>query len=215
MRYDPPFHKTNGLIPTIIVVIALAVAPFIFDGSYVRHLLILAMVFAIVAASWDISFGFGGLLNFAHVALFATGIYAYGILAKTYGVNPWLAIVLAGFAAAAVASVMVLPVLRLDGMYVILVTIAFSQILYQIVISQSQITGGTSGMVTLPMLQLGDYRFVKDGKIGYYYTALGLMVACIAALYLTMRSALGRTIVALRDNKYYACLLYTSPSPRD
>lgn len=204
MRYDPPFHKTNGLIPTIIVIAMLALVPFVLDGSYVRHLLILAMVFAIVAASWDLSFGYGGLLNFAHVALFATGIYAYGILAKTFGVNPWLAIVLAGFAAAAVASVMVLPVLRLDGMYVILVTIAFSQILYQIVISQSQITGGTSGMVTLPMLQVGDYRFVKDGKIGYYYAALGLMVLCIGGLYLTMRSALGRTIVALRDNKYYA-----------
>lgn len=204
MRYDPPFHKTNGLIPTIIVIALLALVPFVFDGSYIRHLLILAMVFAIVAASWDLSFGYGGLLNFAHVALFAVGIYAYGILAKTYGVNPWLAIVLAGFAAAAVASVMVLPVLRLDGMYVILVTIAFSQILYQIVISQSHITGGTSGMVTLPMLQVGDYRFVKDGKIGYYYVALGLLVMCTAALYLIMRSALGRKIVALRDNKYYA-----------
>ncbi len=204
MRYDPPFHKTNGLIPSIIVVTLLALVPFFIDGSYVRHLLILAMVFAIVAASWDLSFGYGGLLNFAHVALFATGIYAYGILAKTYGVNPWLAIVLAGFMASAVACVMVLPVLRLDGMYVILVTIAFSQILYQIVISQSQITGGTSGMVTLPMLEIGDYRFIKDGKIGYYYVALGLMVICIGALYLIMRSSLGRTIVALRDNKYYA-----------
>lgn len=204
MRYDLPFHQTNGLIPSIIVFALLALVPLVFDGSYIRHLLILAMVFAIVAASWDLSFGYGGLLNFAHVALFAVGIYAYGILAKTYGVNPWFAIVLAGFAAAAVASIMVLPVLRLDGMYVILVTIAFSQILYQIVISQSHITGGTSGMVTLPMLEVGGYRFVKDGKIGYYYVALGLMVTCITALYLIIRSRLGRTIVALRDNKYYA-----------
>lgn len=204
MRYDPPFHLTNGLIPTILIIIGLGLVPLVFDGSYLRHLLILSMVFAIVAASWDLSFGFGGLLNFAHVALFAVGIYAYGILAKSYGVNPWLAIVLGGVLASAVASIMVLPVLRLDGMYVILVTIAFSQILYQIVISQSQITGGTSGMVTLPMLQIGEYRFVRDGKIGYYYVSLGLMVVCIGALYLTTRSALGRTIVALRDNKYYA-----------
>jgi len=88
MRYDPPFHLTNGLIPTIVVILALALVPFVLDGSYVRHLLILSMVFAVVAASWDLSFGYGGLLNFAHVALFATGIYAYGILAKSYGVNP-------------------------------------------------------------------------------------------------------------------------------
>jgi len=204
MRYDPPFHRTNGLIPAVLFVLVLAVVPFVFDGSYIRHLIILSLVFAIVAASWDLSFGFGGLLNFAHVALFAVGIYTYGILAKTYGVNPWLAILLAGPAAMVFASIMVLPVLRLDGMYVILVTIAFSQIIYQGVISQSDITGGTSGMVTLPMLQIDGYRFVKDGKIGYYYTALALMVVCVGSIYLITRSALGRAIIALRDNKYYA-----------
>lgn len=204
MRYDPPFHLTNGLIPTVVIIAGLLLVPFVFDSSYIRHLLILAMVFAIVAASWDLSFGFGGLLNFAHVAMFAVGIYAYGILAKTYGMNPWLAILLGGVIAAIVGSIMVLPVLRLDGMYVILVTMAFSQILYQLVISQSHITGGTAGMVTLPMLTIGDYRFVRDGKIGYYFVALGLMVLCVSALYLTTRTALGRTILALRDNKYFA-----------
>ena len=204
MRYDPAFHKTNGLIPALLVITALACLPFVFDSSYFRHLLILSMVFAIVAASWDLSFGYGGLLNFAHVAMFAVGIYAYGILAKTYGLNPWLAILMGGLIAAMVAAVMLLPVLRLDGMYVILVTIAFSQIIYQVVISQSDITGGTSGMVTLPMLTIGDYRFVRDGKIGYYFAALSLLVICVAALHLVIRSSLGRTIVALRDNKYYA-----------
>ena len=204
MRYDPAFHKTNGLIPTLAVIAVLACLPLVIDSSYIRHLLILSMVFAIVAASWDLSFGYGGLLNFAHVAMFAVGIYAYGILAKTYGLNPWLAIVMGGVVAAIIASIMLLPVLRLDGMYVILVTIAFSQIIYQIVISQSDITGGTSGMVTLPMLTIGDYRFVRDGKIGYYFVALLLMVSCVAALHLVIRSSLGRTIVALRDNKYYA-----------
>lgn len=204
MRYDPPFHLTNGFIPAIVILGALALFPLVTDAPYLQHLLILAFVFAIVSTSWDLSFGHGGLLNFAHVAMFAVGIYGYGILAKSLGVNPWVAILLAGPIAALVASVMVLPVLRLDGMYVILVTIAFSQILYQIVISQSDITGGTAGMVTLPMLSIDGYRFVKDGKIGYYYTALVLMVICVGAVYAITRSALGRAIAALRDNKYYA-----------
>lgn len=201
MRYDPPFHRTNGLIPAVVIGVGLVCFPLVFDQSYIRHLLVLAFVFAIVSTSWDLSFGFGGLLNFAHVAMFAVGIYAYGILAKSYGVNPWLAILLAGPIAALVASLMVLPVLRLDGMYVILVTIAFSQILYQIIISQSQITGGTAGMVTLPMLSVDGYRFVKHGKLGYYYAALILLVLCVGAIYLITRSSLGRAILALRDNK--------------
>ncbi|WP_282610163.1 alpha/beta fold hydrolase [Pelagibius sp. Alg239-R121] len=204
MRYDPPFHRSNGLTPAIAAIVVLAVFPLIFEASYLRHLMILAFVFAVVAASWDLSLGYGGLFNFAHVALFAVGIYTYGILAKTFGLNPWLAVLAAGPVAMIFAAAVALPVLRLDGIYVILVTIAFSQLIYQIIISQSQITGGTSGMVTLPPLSVDGYRFVKDGKIGYYYTGLVLLVAACIFLHLTVRSRVGRAIVALRDNKYYA-----------
>lgn len=204
MRYDPPFHRTNGLIPAVIAVAVLAALPLFFEATHTRHLLILVFVFGMVAASWDLSLGFGGLLNFAHIALFAVGIYTYAILAKTLGVNPWLAIALAGPAAVGVAVIIALPVLRLDGIYVILVTIAFSQLIYQVIISQSGVTGGTSGMVTLPPLRIGDYRLTSDGRIGYYYVALGLLCATCAFLHQVVRSRLGRSIVALRDAKYAA-----------
>lgn len=204
MRYDPPFHRGSGLRPALVAIALLLVFPLIFTDSYSRHLLILVLVYAIVAASWDLSLGFGGLVNFAHVALFALGVYSYGILAKTLGLSPWLAIAAGGVVATLFAAAMALPILRLDGIYVILVTIAFSQLLYQVIVSQSDITGGTSGMVTLPALKLGSYSFVRNGRIGYYYTALGLFLLSIAGLYLITRSALGRAIVALRDNKYYA-----------
>ncbi|MEL6233005.1 MAG: alpha/beta fold hydrolase [Pseudomonadota bacterium] len=204
MRYDPPFHRSNGLRPALAVLALLALFPLIFEASYLRHMMILAMVFAIVAASWDFSFGFGGLFNFAHVALFAVGIYSYAILAKTLGVSPWLAILAAGPIAMLFAAAVALPVLRLDGIYVILVTLAFSQLLFQIVISQSQITGGTSGMVTLPALSVDGYRFTKDGRIGYYYTALVLLVAAAAFLWQLTRSRFGRAVIAMRDAKYYA-----------
>lgn len=204
MRYDPPFHRSNGLIPVLIAFVALAVYPLVFDATYARHLVILAFVYAIVASSWDLSLGYGGLFNFAHVALFAVGVYSYGILAKTLGVSPWLAIAAAGPVAMLFAAAITLPVLRLDGIYVILVTIAFSQLVHQVVISQSGITGGTSGMVTLPALSIGGYRFIKDGKIGYYYTGLILLVISTACLYALVRSRFGRAIVALKDNKHYA-----------
>lgn len=204
MRYDPPFHKSAGLIPAIVVVAGLALLPLLVEASYLRHLLILSFVFGIVAASWDLSLGYGGLFNFAHVALFAVGIYTYGILAKSLGVNPWLAVLIAGPVTMALAALVALPVLRLDGIYVILVTIAFSQLVYQIIISQSSVTGGTSGIVTLPPLSIGDYRLTSDGRIGYYYVALGLLVAACAFLYGVLRSRWGRAIVALRDAKYAA-----------
>lgn len=204
MRYSPSFARSSGLIPTLVALAALALLPLVFDGNYLRHLLVLAFIFAIVASSWDLSLGYGGLFNFSHVALFAVGIYAYGLVAKTLGLSPWLGLVAAGGAAGLMAALITLPIMRLSGIYIILVTIAASQVLYQIVISQSQITGGTSGMVSLPGLELFGYRMSRDGKIGYYYLALAMLVASTVLLYKITRSRWGRAIVAMRDHRYYA-----------
>ncbi|WP_321936337.1 alpha/beta fold hydrolase [Paraburkholderia sp. J8-2] len=202
MRYDPSFHRTNGLRPAIVLLAAAAIAPLFVHDAYVRHLLILAFVYGIVASNWDLSLGFGGLLNFAHGALFAIGLYVYALSTKFLDVSPWIAIVLGGVAAVLLAVLIALPVLRLDGIYVILVTVAVSQLLYQITVSQSDWTGGTSGIVSLPGLKIGAYPFIRDTKLGYYYTALVLFVASTAFIYLTLRSRIGRSIVALRDQKY-------------
>ncbi len=128
MRYDPPFRDTTGFRPALAVVALLILFPFVFAEAHARHLMILVFVYAIVAASWDLSLGYGGLVNFSHVALFAVGIYAYAILAKTLGLSPWLAIPAGGAIAVVMASAIALPILRLDGIYVILVTLAFSQL---------------------------------------------------------------------------------------
>lgn len=202
MRYAPPFHKTKGLWPAVFIMAVAAVAPFVIHDSYTRHLIVLAFIYGIVATSWDLSLGFGGLMNFAHGALFAVGLYVYALTSKFMGISPWFAIALGGCAAVILAVLIALPVLRLDGIYVILVTIAVSQLLYQITVSQSDWTGGTSGIVMLPSLKIGGYSFIRDGKIGYYYTALALFIASLAFLYLVLRSRIGRSIVALRDQKY-------------
>jgi ABC-type branched-subunit amino acid transport system permease subunit/pimeloyl-ACP methyl ester carboxylesterase len=202
MRYEPPFHRTNGLRPAIVLLAIAAVVPFFITDAYLRHLLILALVFGVVASNWDLSLGFGGLLNFAHGALFAVGLYSYALSTKFLGISPWLAIVLGGVAAVLLAVLIALPVLRLDGIYVILVTIAVSQLLYQITVSQSAWTGGTSGIVSLPGLKIGSYAFIRDAKLGYYYSALVLLLASTTFIYLILRSRIGRSIVALRDQKY-------------
>src|SRR5690606_34961493 len=116
------------------------------ESTYIRHLMIVAFIFAIVASSWDLTIGYGGIFNFAHIAFFGIGVYAYGILGGTLGISPWLSLAGSGVAAMVAAAVITLPVLRLKGIYVVLVTFAFSQLCLQIVLSQSEITGGSQGM---------------------------------------------------------------------
>ena len=204
MKYAPPFHQTNGFLPTIFCFILLAVLPVFLPETYIRHTLILIFIYAVLASNWDISLGLGGVVNFAHIAFFAIGLYSYSIAAKIIGIDPWLALILSPVLAVLFAVLLAAPILRLEGIYVILVTIAAAQLLLQIVVSQSEYTGGTSGMVLLPRLSIDGYRLSNDGRIGYYYVALGLLVISTIFLYKLERSSVGRAIKAMRDNKYYA-----------
>ena len=88
-----------------------------------------------MAASWDLSLGYGGIFNFAHIAFFGLGVYVYAIGAKALGVPTLAALPLAGLVAGLVAVLITLPVLRLKGIYVILATFALSQLILQLVLS--------------------------------------------------------------------------------
>ena len=182
----------------------LLVIPFFVTSPYVRHLLILAFIYAIVASNWDLSLGYAGIFNFGHMAFFGLGTYASAILSKTLDISPWATIPIAGTIGVLAALIVSVPVLRLKGIYVVLVTFAFSQLCLQLILSQADVTGGSQGMPLLPPLKLGDYNFARDGKLGYYYVALFVLVVSTAYLHRVVRSDFGVSIVALRDNEDYA-----------
>lgn len=122
----------------------LVALPLVNDNSYLRHIAIVALLYASLVSSWNLTLGFAGVFNFGHMAFFAIGAYTAAILTKTAGLSPWT-----GFAAAictsVVASIVVcLPVLRLKGIYVVLVTFAFGQLCYQVVLNQRDITAEPS-----------------------------------------------------------------------
>jgi branched-chain amino acid transport system permease protein len=187
-----------------VCLLILIVLPLVIPSPYIRHIMIIAFIYAIVASNWDLSLGYGGIFNFGHIAFFALGAYASAILSKTVGITPWVTIPMAGGVGIIAALIVSLPVLRLKGIYVVLVTFAFSQLCFQLIISQSDITGGTNGMPLLPPLKLGDYNFARDGKFGYYYAGLFLLVVSTIYLHRLVNSKFGTSIVALRDNEDYA-----------
>lgn len=188
----------------IAAILLLLLLPLVLQGPYIRHLFILAFLFAIVAASWDLTLGLTGLFNFGHIAFFGLGVYTAGILTTQVGIDPWLVIPIAGLVAALAALVVAAPTLRLRGIYVVLVTFAFSQLCLQVVMSQGDLTGGAGGIVRVPSLRISDYNFARDQRLGYYYISLILCLACIAALIAIARSPLGKTARAVRDNPEYA-----------
>ena len=196
-------HRLLPVVMALCLVLLLA-APLVLTGSYPRHLLIMSLIYAVVAASWDVSLGYGGLFNFAHLAFFGIGLYVAAILSKLVGLDPWVAIGLAGVCTTATAALVSLPVIRLRGIYVVLVTFAFGQLVQQLVLSQADVTGGSQGMVMVPGLRIGTYNFARDGKLAYCYAAIGMFVVTVMALRALVRSPLGISIRALRDHEDFA-----------
>lgn len=188
----------------LVLFAALAIVPQVFTDSYVRHLFIIAFIYAVIASNWNLSLGHCGIFNFGHMTFFGIGVYTAAILTKSGGVDPWLAIPVGGFTAAISAVIMAAPVARLKGIYVVLVTFAVNQLMMQLVLSQADLTGGAKGLVRLPFLTLGDYSFIKDYKLGYYYLALILLGLSTAFLIYIASSPFGKSLKAVRDAEDYA-----------
>lgn len=194
----------RSLIGIVALFATLAVVPLFVTDSYLRHLFIIAFVYAIVASNWNLSLGHCGIFNFGHLTFFGIGVYTAAVATKTLGISPWIAMLLGGGTAALSALLMAAPVARLKGIYVVLVTFAFNQLVLQLVLSQSQITGGAEGMVRLPFLEIGSYSLLKDFKFGYYYVGLALLGLSCVFLALVTASPFGKSLKAVRDAEDYA-----------
>jgi len=182
----------------------LALLPVVSDDTYVRDVATVALLYAVVVSGWNVTLGFGGIFNFAHLAFFAIAAYATGILTKTYGWPGWMGIPIGIVFSVTAALIVCLPVLRLKGIYVILVTFGFGQLCFQFVLNQSDLTGGSFGFVRIPPLRLFGQAFRGDWAIGYYYVALLLLAATVLLIHRFTRSPFGWKVIALRENQSYA-----------
>ena len=195
-------NRNRLIIGGVGILIFLAL-PIVINDKLLIHLAILGMLYAIVASNWDLTLGYAGLFNFAHIAFFGIGAYTSGILAVRLDITPWLGIP-AGALAAAVASIIVsIPAIRLRGIYVALLTFAFSQLVLLLLLSQPQITGGQQGLTGVPPLTIGDFAF-RESDVAYFYFVGFLLLCSTVFLRRLVTSDFGLSLVALRDFEEYA-----------
>jgi branched-chain amino acid transport system permease protein len=152
------------------------------------------LVFALFAASLHFIMGPGGMTSFGHAAYFGIGAYAAGILVLRAGAPPGLALLVAPLAAAAGALVFGWFCVRLSGVYMAMLTLAFAQIAWSIVFQWDRVTGGSNGLVGVWPPQW------LSGKTAYYYLALALCAAGILFLWRALRSPFGYALRAGRDS---------------
>ncbi len=192
---------------TYLVVSALVlVAPLIFkDNNYVMHLLIISLVWGVVAASWDLILGYAGIFNLGQIAFFAIGAYVSGMLSKNLGISPWWGILLGALGAGAAGFLIGLPCLRLRGIYIALMTLAFYEVLGPLISVGRVIgTGGQNGLFPIPPLSIGNYTFSSSNLIPWYFVAAGFFILFLFIIFRLINSSFGLAFTALRDQEAFA-----------
>lgn len=174
--------------------------PLAFGGdNYVMSLVVASMVIGGVALSWALLGNLGGMVSFGHAAFFGVGAYTSALVSMKLGV-PVLVAILMGGGGAVVASLLMLPVLRLRGPYFALAILAYAHIFRILATEWTSVTGGSGGLASVPRLPeiLG---YDLSSKTGGYLVILTIVLA-FAALYHTIRvSHYGLALRAMHESE--------------
>jgi len=169
------------------------------------------MIFAIAAVSLNLILGYGGLVSFGHAAYLGVGGYSVGIL-SFYGIQSgWLQWSVAILASALVALVIGAISVRTRGIYFIMITLAFTQMLYYLGISVEEY-GGDDGMRLKMKSQFSGLLDLAD-PVTFYYLTLVLLLACMYLVHRLVNSRFGMALRAAKSNEARSRAIGFSPYP--
>ena len=195
--------RTHGGLATLVALAAILAFP-LTDSAFYTELLAKAMILAIFALSLDLLVGFTGLVSFGHAAYFGIGAYATVLLSPKYDpANLWLVLPAAVAAAGCAALVIGLFVLRTRGIYFIMVTLAFAQMVYY-VFHDTALGGGSDGIYLnfKPSAAFGGVTpfDLEQGRHLCWFVAAMLVLTWLFLARLLV-SPFGRALAGIRSNE--------------
>jgi len=194
MRKSLLHHRGLGLWALPLLALLAAMPPLLMALGMEFYISVLSrvLIFAIAASSLNLILGFGGMVSFGHAAFVGLGAYTVGILMDAGITSAWIAwpaaMLVSALAAALIGSVS----LRTRGVYFIMITLAFAQMFYYLVISLKAY-GGEDGL-PLPA------RILKDDA-QYYWLLLAITAAVMFALQRLINSPFGRLLQGSKENE--------------
>jgi branched-chain amino acid transport system permease protein len=193
-------NARNAFVAGVIAILALVPLYAATTGNtFVMSLFTRIVILAIAAVSLNLIMGFGGMVSFGHAAYLGIGGYAVGILAKE-GVNSGLLQWPLAVAASALFALTVGALsLRTRGVYFIMITLAFAQMIYYVAIGLDRY-GGDDGMTIYKRSQFGPVIDLSN-KTAFYYLCLALLLAAIYLVWRLVHSRFGMVIQGARSNE--------------
>ena len=189
------------VIAPALIFVALAAVPLVASvgaQTYVLDLVSRIMIFAIAAVALDVLIGYGGLISFGHAAFVGLGAYAVGILSAHGFGDALIALPVALAASALFALATGAVCLRTHGVYFIMITLAFSQMMFFTASSLAPY-GGDDGLTVRARNTIAGFALMRDA-LSFYY----VVFACLLATYLLCRALLGsrfgRVFCGAREN---------------
>jgi branched-chain amino acid transport system permease protein len=194
---DTPRSRPLSVI-LILVLVGLALAPFVFPGTRSLNVAAKVAVFILLVASYDLLLGYTGIVSFAHTMFFGIGGYGVGIAMAKLGTT-WaslaLGLVLALLTTLALALAIGLLSLRVRAIFFAMITLAVAAF-FQILASQlSDFTGGEDG-ISFRLPELLRERLVA------YYTVFTLCLVLFLLLLRVVNSPFGRVLLSIRENEF-------------
>jgi branched-chain amino acid transport system permease protein len=212
---DPPRGRPLQIL-LIVIVLALALAPFLFPGSKPLNVAAKSCVMILLAASYDVILGYAGIVSFAHVMFFGVG--AYGVGLALYGLGAgWGALAVSLTAAFTLSLALALAIglfsLRVQAIFFAMVTLAVAYVFNVLASQLSWLTGGEDGRsfkvpdALQPGFKLIDgkvFGAAINGRLIAYYLVFAVVVVAFLVLLRIVNSPFGRVLQAIRENPFRA-----------
>jgi branched-chain amino acid transport system permease protein len=193
---------TPRLAVNIFLLVILGLVPVyaaLTGNTFVMTLFARVLILAIAALSLNLIMGYGGMVSFGHAAYLGIGGYAVGILAKEGIYSGFVQWPVAIGVSALYALVVGALSLRTRGVYFIMITLAFAQMIYYVAIGLDRY-GGDDGLTIYRNSQFGGLVDLNN-KTFFYYLCFGLLLASVYAVWRIVNSRFGLVIQGARSNE--------------
>ncbi|MBY0323787.1 MAG: branched-chain amino acid ABC transporter permease [Reyranella sp.] len=203
-------------IALVLIVVGLAVAPFLFPGAKSLNVAAKICVFIVLAASFDLLLGYTGIVSFAHTMFFGIGAYGVAIALTRMGAE-WTAVavgIVAGLiVAVALAALIGLFSLRVRTIFFAMITLAVASAFAILASQLPDLTGGEDGLnyrlpaVLRPSFSLSDgtlFGVRLNGRLLDYYLVYAASLVLVLVLLRVVNSPFGSVLMAIRENPFRA-----------
>jgi branched-chain amino acid transport system permease protein len=163
--------------------------------DYIYSVVILISLFVVLATSFNLVIGYGGLISIAHPIFYGLGAYTSALLARDAGLPVPVAMLAGAALATAMSVVLSLPALRISGDYLLIASIGFQLGMIEL-IKNLRFTGGASGVSNIPAFLVPSY-----GRFAYVVLVICVAVAVVLLVRWIAHSDYGRAISAMRDDE--------------